>query len=134
MQRFAITSGVNFISIFSTFCKCKIPIAQKYSFLALQFGFVTFWQRDISPMYLCAQIPKAQKDTYDLTVFLRFWDLHTKKASRNGEINPRWQFQEHFTVSCFKHKYFTTFKCLQVVQKLGEFDMTGIMSILPNKI
>jgi len=22
------------------------------------------------------QIPKAQKDTDDLTVFLRFWDLH----------------------------------------------------------
>jgi hypothetical protein len=25
---------------------------------------------------LCPQIPKAQKDTCDLTVFLCFWDLH----------------------------------------------------------
>jgi len=33
----------------------------------------------ISPTYyeqlLPTQIPKAQKDTDDLTVFLRFWDL-----------------------------------------------------------
>jgi len=37
----------------------------------------------ISPMFYKqltrAQIPKAQKDTDDLTVFLRFWDLHTLK-------------------------------------------------------
>jgi len=33
----------------------------------------------VSPMFykqrLHAQIPKAQKDSDDLTVFLRFWDL-----------------------------------------------------------
>jgi len=27
------------------------------------------------------QIPKAQKDTDDLTVFLRFWDLGVQKAA-----------------------------------------------------
>jgi hypothetical protein len=25
---------------------------------------------------LCEKISKAQKDTVDLTLFLRFWDLH----------------------------------------------------------
>jgi len=34
---------------------------------------------DFSPMVykqlLCAKIPKAQKDTDDLPVFFRFWDL-----------------------------------------------------------
>ncbi len=37
-------------------------------------------QVSISSMFymllLYAQIPKGQKDTDDLTVFLRFWDLH----------------------------------------------------------
>jgi len=32
---------------------------------------------------LPAQISKAQKDTVDLTVFLRFWDLRTQKLCVN---------------------------------------------------
>ncbi len=32
---------------------------------------------------LHTKIPKAQKDTDDLTVFLRFWDLHMKTLCIN---------------------------------------------------
>jgi len=34
------------------------------------------------------QIPKEQKDNFDLTVFLRFWDLCAQKLLVNvGEMN-----------------------------------------------
>jgi hypothetical protein len=37
------------------------------------------------------QIPKEQKESDDLTVFLRYWDLHEKKAPYKhvGEMEPR---------------------------------------------
>jgi len=39
---------------------------------------------------LLTGIPKAQKDSDDLTVFLRSWDLGVKAASKHvGEIDPR---------------------------------------------
>jgi len=53
------------------------------------------------------QVPKAQKDTADLTVFLRFGDLSTKSCLQNvGEIDPRCQFHQHFTSSFFIGKCF----------------------------
>jgi len=50
-------------------------------------------------MYLCAQIPKAQKDTYDLTVFLSFWDLQTKKLLEMVKSTPDVNFTKKFTDS-----------------------------------
>jgi len=39
------------------------------------------------------QIPKAQKNTDDLTAFLRFWDLLAQAAHKHvGEINPIFSF------------------------------------------
>jgi len=43
------------------------------------------FQVSISPTFyeqlLHTKIPKAQKDTNDLTVFLHFWDLRAKSCS-----------------------------------------------------
>jgi len=57
-------------------------------------GLVAFrYLGSISPMFneqlLPVQIPIVRKDTYDLTVFLRFWDLGAQKLLGNiGEIDP----------------------------------------------
>ncbi len=49
---------------------------------------------------LCMQIPKAQKDTDDLGVFLRFWNA----GKRDGEIDPWCQFHQHFIFAFFVQK------------------------------
>ncbi len=87
--------GVNFINIFLgnfsfesashsfslvAFWLCTL-LAKKYW---RKIGIKCWWNwpiRSISPMFyeqlLHMQITKAQKDTGDVTVFLRFWNLHT---------------------------------------------------------
>jgi len=46
-------------------------------------------------------IPKVQKDTNDLTVFISFFGSLLVKATHKhvGEINPRRQFHQHFTAA-----------------------------------
>jgi len=43
------------------------------------------------------KIPKAQKDTEDLTVFFCFWEQLKKNCSQNVvEIDNKGQFHQHF--------------------------------------
>ncbi len=55
----------------------------------------------ISPTFytqlLHAQIPKAQKDSQVISVFLQFWDLHTKKLLMNQALM---KLTQHLRKSC----------------------------------
>jgi len=52
------------------------------------------------------QIPKAQKDINDLTVFFTLLGYECVKAAHKhvNEINPRHQFHQHFTLAFFVQK------------------------------
>jgi hypothetical protein len=67
-----------------------------------------FQVTSISPTFyeqiLHMQIPKTQRDTDGLTVFLSIWDILGVKDV--GEINPRCQFCQHLTSSFFVLKCF----------------------------
>jgi len=54
---------------------------------------------------LQADVPKVQKDTLDLTVFLCFWDLQVKALGKHvGEIDPRCQFHQDFRTKFWRQK------------------------------
>jgi hypothetical protein len=61
----------------------KKPANKKYFYYMFNLSSSDTKQGSISPTFyqqlLCAQIPKAQKDSQVISVFLRFWDLFTQK-------------------------------------------------------